>query len=159
MLGTSSTCGGRISPYATTTSTSGAWARSASRPGPPLTVSTSNSGSPAMRAAIATSVGLISLPRPAGCGTRVRTRTRRWLDAASARSEGTDQRSFPRNTMPSDRATPWSLRGASALGALHLELAELPHHVPTPLVVEPVDVEHASQVVRLVLEDAREQAL
>ena len=45
------------------------------------------------------------------------------------------------------------------MGALHLELAELAHHVPTALVVQTIDVEHPSQVVGLVLEDPRQEAL
>ena len=42
---------------------------------------------------------------------------------------------------------------------MHLELAELTHHVPTALVVQTVDVEHPSQVVGLVLEDPRQEPL
>ena len=48
---------------------------------------------------------------------------------------------------------------SSGFGALHLELAELAHHVTSSGVVEPVDVEHPVQVVGLVLEDPREQAV
>src|SRR5262245_26855548 len=138
-------------------------ARIASRPAPLFTVSTSSSTRSVWRAAVATGVGVSSLPRPAGFGTRVTTRSIRCPDAANARSEGTDQRSLPRKTIRRERAMRWSLRWperwTSALGALHLEFAELSHHVATSRVVEPIDVQHAAQAIGLVLKDAREQAL
>ena len=70
-LGRPSTSDGRISPYATTTRTSGRARRSRSNPGPDLTVSTSCRGSPNRAAAPATGVGTVPLPRGAGRGNRV----------------------------------------------------------------------------------------
>ena len=57
------------------------------------------------------------------------------------------------------RGAPIGLDAALRFGALHLELAELAHHVPSALVVQTVDVEHPSQVVGLVLEDPRQEPL
>ena len=42
---------------------------------------------------------------------------------------------------------------------MHLELAELAHHVTPARVVETVDVEHPVQVIGLVLEDPRQETL
>src|SRR5436190_21491611 len=167
--GMDNTVAGRISPYATTTSTSGRASETESNPWPARMVSVSSSGRRRVRAAVATGVAAGSLPRPAGRGARVTTRTSSCRDAARAPSEGTDQPALPTNTMRSgadpspDRPATGSLRGRGRRGArargVQLEVAVFGERGPPILLGEAVDVEHPVQVVRLVLEDAREEAL
>ena len=152
--------------------TSGAASASAvGSPRPSRTPSTSVQRQAARRAASATAVGReASTPRPAGLGGFVSTSA---TSTARIAAERLERRHRPRVVAEErDAQRRRSARAGYPVARRRLRGAALPgsaspssirrssaQHRPAPVVVEPVDVEHAVQVVGLVLEDPREQAL
>src|ERR1700744_1321721 len=158
--GMSSATWGSSAPYAVTGQQSGLMARSRSRNSGSRALTGFSTSSPASAPSRATGLASRCRPRPAGASGRVTTATTSWREASRPVSAATAGSGVPANTSRisrSERLAESRMGRAAQLGHGHpgpLGLADGLHGQLLLLWVQPVDEQHAVQVIGLVLEAA-----